>query len=56
MYTGSFVIYIKTDDITNNVEINLDTSNYDLNRPLTKGKNKKLIALINDELDGNITK
>ena len=56
MYSGSFVIYIKTDDITNTVETNLDTSNYDLNRPLRKGKNNKLIGLINDELGGNITK
>ena len=43
MDTDSVIAYIKTDDIyrdiTEDVEARLDTSNYELDRPLTKGKN-----------------
>ena len=45
MVTDSFIVYIKTDDtckdIAEDVETRLDTSNYELGRPLPKGKNKK---------------
>ena len=44
MDTGSFIAYIKIDDIykdtSEDVEIRFDTSNYELNRPLPKGKNE----------------
>ena len=33
-----------------------DTSNYELDRPLLKGKNKKVIGLMKDELGGKIMK
>ena len=52
--TGSFIVYIKTDDvckdIAEDVETRFDTSNYELNRPLSKRKNKKVIRLMKDEL------
>ena len=32
----------------------LDTSNYELDRPLPKGKDKKVIGLLKDELGGKI--
>ena len=60
MYTY-FIVYIKTDDIykdiAEDVEIRFDSSNYELEynsieRPLPKGKNKKVIGLMKDELDG----
>ena len=58
MDTGSFIAYIKIDDIykdtSEDVEIRFDTSNYELNRPLPKGKNKKVIGLMKDELVGKI--
>ena len=38
------------EDIANDVENRFDTSNYEVNRPLPTGKNKKVI----DELDGTI--
>ena len=45
MGTDSFIINIKTEDfyegIANDVEKRFDTSNYEANRPLPKGKNKK---------------
>ena len=45
MDTDSFTVYIKTDDIykdiAEDVETISDTSNYKLDRPLPKGKNKK---------------
>ena len=40
-----FIVYIKTDDIykdiAQDVKTRFDTSNYELKRPLPKGKNKK---------------
>ena len=51
------IVYIKaTDiykDIAENVETRFDTSNYELDRPLPKGKNK-VIGLIKVELCGKI--
>ena len=45
---------MKTEDIYKNiaevVETRFDTSNYELDRPLPKGKNKKVIVLMEDEL------
>ena len=41
MDTNSFIVYIKPDGIYKviaDVEINFDTSNYELDRPLPKGK------------------
>ena len=48
-------------DVAEDVETRFDTSNYELewnsiDRPLPKGKNKKLIALMKDELSGKIMK
>ena len=58
MDTDSFVMNIKTNDfykdIANDVEKRFDTSNYECNRPLPIGKNKKLIGLMKDELGGKI--
>ena len=56
--TDSFIMHVKTGDfykdIANNVEKNYDTSNYTCERPLSIGKNKKKIGLLNDELGGKI--
>ena len=58
MYTDSFIMCIKTEDfykdIANDVEKRFDTSNYEVNRPLPTGKNKKKIGLMKDELGGKI--
>ena len=37
-------------DIANDVDKRFDTSNYEVDRPLSKGKNNKVIGLIKDEL------
>ena len=54
--TDSFIMHIKTEDfykdIADDVEKRFDTSNYDVNRPLPSGKNKKVIGLMKDELGG----
>ena len=56
MDTDSFIMNIKTndfyEDIANDVENRFDTSNYEVSRPLPTGKNKKVIGLMKDELDG----
>ena len=58
MDTDSFVMNIKTEDfykdIANDVEKRFDTSNYEVDRPLPTGKNKKVIGLMEDELGGKI--
>ena len=58
MDTDSFIMNIKTNDfykdIANDVENRFDTSNYEVNRPLPTGKNKKVIGLMKDELGGKI--
>ena len=54
MDTESFIVYIKTDgiykDIAEDVETRFDSSNYQLERPLPKGENKKVIRLMKDQL------
>ena len=54
----SFIVYIKTDDIykkiAEDVETRFDTSDYEVDRPLPKGKNKKVVGLMKDELGGEI--
>ena len=56
--TDSFIIHIKTEgfykDIANDVKKRFDTSNYEVDRPLPTGKNKKVIGLMKDELGGRI--
>ena len=58
MDTDSFVMNIKTEDfykdIANDVEKRFDMSNYEVDRPLPTGKNKKVIGLMKDELGGRI--
>ena len=54
-------VFIKTDDIykdiAEDVETRFDVSNYELDRLLLKGKNKRAIGLMKDELGGkNMTK
>ena len=64
MDTDSFFMYIKTEyfykDIASDVERWFDTSNYDDDeankRPLSIGKNKKVIGLFKDELGEKIIK
>ena len=55
MDTDSFIINIKTEDfyedIANDVEKRFDTSNYEVNRPLPKERNKNVIGLLKDELE-----
>ena len=56
MDTNSFTVYINAEDIYINirkdVETKFDTSNYELDRPIPKGK--KVLGLIKGQLDGKI--
>ena len=58
MDTDSLIMNIKTKDfykgIAQVVEERFDTSNYDVDRPLPKGKNEKVIGLVKGELGGGI--
>ena len=58
MDTDRFIMHIKAEDfyedIADDVEKPFDTSNYEVDRPLPTGKNKKVIGLMKDELGGTI--
>ena len=60
MDTDSFIIHIKTEDfykdLADDVEKKYDTSNYNAERPLPMGENKKVIGMMKDELGGRIMK
>ena len=60
MNTDSFIVHLKTDDIykdsVENVKKGFDTSNYELVRPLAKGKNKNVIGLMKVKIGGKIIK
>ena len=55
MDTDSFVVHIKTDDIYKDIAVDvekrLEPSYFETERPLHKGKNKKVIGLMKDELE-----
>ena len=54
MDTDSCIVCIKTDDIYKDTAEDIgaifDTSNYELDKQLIKGKNKNIIKLVKDEL------
>ena len=58
MDTDSFIMNIKTEnfykDIANDVEKRFNNSNYECDRPLPTGKNKKVIGLMKGELGGRV--
>ena len=65
MDTDSFIVFIKTSDIYKGIFdtyiylilmyiYRFDTLNYELDRPLTKGKNEKVIRLMKDDLGEKI--
>ena len=57
-WKSSFNVFIKTydiyKDIAEDVETRFDTSNYELDRPLPKEKNKNGIGLMKGESGGKI--
>ena len=60
MDTVSFIVHVKTDDIykdiAKTVETRFDTSNFEIDRPLPKGKNKKVTGRMKNELVEQIMK
>ena len=60
MDTDGFIVNVKTDGIyrviAEEIKIRFDTSNYELERPLPKGENKKDIGLMKDELGRKMLK
>ena len=58
MDTDNFIMHIKKKDfykgIADDIEKRIDTSNYECDKPLSRGKNKKVIGLMKDELGGKI--
>ena len=60
MDPDSSIFHGKADDIYKGIaeddETRFDTSNFEINRPLPKGKNKKVIGLMRDELGFGLMK
>ena len=60
MDTDSFIVYLKTDNIykyiAEDVETRFDTSNYELDRPLSKRKKENVTGLMKYGLGGTIMK
>ena len=54
MLHGYWQLYYFYKDIADDVKKRYDTSNYEVNRPLPKGMNKKVIGLMKYELGGKI--
>ena len=56
----SFIVHVKTHyiykDIREDAERGFETSNFEINKPLPKGKTKKMIGLMKDKLSGKIMK
>ena len=56
MDTDNFIVHVKIDDIykdiAEDVETRFDISNFETDRPFSKGKNKNIIGLMKDELGG----
>ena len=54
-FLDSFIVYLKADHIYKDIaETRFGNSNYELDRRMPKGKNKKVIGLMKKELDGKI--
>ena len=60
MDTNRFIVRVKTDDIykdlAKEVQTRFYTSNFEIDKPLSKGKKWKVNGLIKDELGGQIMK
>ena len=60
MDTDCFIVYIKTNviykDIAEDVETRFYISDYELDRLLPKGNNKKVVGLMKEKLGGKIMK
>ena len=58
MDTDSFILHTETEDIgvdiAKDVEAEFETSNYKLDKPVTRGKNKEVTVLIKGKLNGKI--
>ena len=53
MDTGSFIIYIKTEDVYEDIEGDVG-KRFEVNRPFPTWKHKKVIGLMKDKLGGKI--
>ena len=59
MGTDSFIVHVKHDiykDIAEDVETRFGSSNYELDKPVLKGQNKKVIGLMEVKLGRKILK
>ena len=60
MDMDSFIFHVKLEDLYENLVVNIEpifnTSNYEVERPLLKRKNKLVIGLVKDELGRKIMK
>ena len=56
MDKDSFIEHVQAHDIYKDIGKDVETLNFEIDKPLPKGKNKKVIRLMKDELGGQIKK
>ena len=56
MDKDSFIEHVQAHEIYKDIGKDVETLNFEIDKPLPKGKNKKVIRLMKDELDGKIKK
>ena len=58
MDTDSFIVHVKTKDhgLAEDAKTRSDTSNFELDRSLPRGENRKVIGIMKDELRVQIMK
>ena len=54
--TDSIIVYVKTDHVHKHIAEDVDTLNYEVDKPWAKGKSEKVIGIMKDGFGGQTLK
>ena len=54
--TDSIIVYVKTDHVHKDIAEDVDTLNYEVDKPWAKGKSEKVIGIMKDGFGGQTLK
>ena len=54
--TDSIIVYVKTDQVHKDIAEDVDTLNYEVDKPWAKGKSEKVIGIMKDGFGGQTLK